>query len=174
MTSRHARLRVLQPEMPYPNLVGSGTPRPVPDDELTIRVRHAPGYVLVTVAGEVDIATVAGLRERLVPLAVGGRPLVTDLNQVSFIDAAGLGALACAARLAAEHGSSLHVVCARQQARRLFRITGLDRAVPLARTLAEAVQIMTARAAARGADIGWSPPDPDVLRDALAALRQLA
>lgn len=174
MTSHRARLRVLQPETPHLNLVGSGTPRPIPDDELTIRVRHAPNYVLVAVAGEVDIATVAGLRERLVALAAGSRPLVTDLDQVSFIDAAGLGALAGAARLAAGHGSSLHVVCARQQVRRLFRITGLDRSIPLARTLAEALQIMTAGAAAHGADIGWSPPDPDVLRDALAALRQLA
>ena len=67
------------------------------------------------------------------------------------------------------------MVCARQQVRRLFRITGLDRSIPLARTLAEALQIMAAGAAAQTkADIQWSPRDPDVLRDALAALRQLA
>ena len=177
MTSRHSRLRIVPPETPHLNPAGTGMPPSIPDDELTIRVRHAPRYALVAIAGEIDIATVAGLRERLVALAVGGRPLVADLDQVSFIDAAGLGALACAARLAAEHGSGLHVVCARPQVRRLFRITGLDRSIPLARTLAEALQIMTARAAAQtphGADIRWSPPDPDVLRDALAALRQLA
>ena len=129
--------------------MGSSAPRSIPDDELTIRVRRKPKYVLVTVAGEVDIATVAQLRERLRALAASGRPLVADLEQVSFIDASGLGALAGAARLAAEHGASLQVVCARQRIRRLFRLTGLDGSIPLARTLAEALQISSWRQSPR-------------------------
>ena len=71
---------------------------------LTIRARREPGYVVVTVAGEVDIATVAQLRERLAALAVSGVPLVANLDQVSFIDATGLGALAGAAREAPSTG----------------------------------------------------------------------
>ena len=47
--------------------------------------------MLVTVAGEVDIATVPRLREQLFALAAGGRPLIADLDRVSFIDAAGSG-----------------------------------------------------------------------------------
>src|SRR5436189_5493381 len=90
------------------------------DDVLTVLVRHEPDYVLVTVAGEVDFASAAGLRERLFTLASAGRPLVVDLARVSFIDAAGLGVLAGAARQAAAHGASLRVVCARRQVRRLF------------------------------------------------------
>ena len=113
--------------------------------ELTTRDRREPGYVLVTVAGEIDIATVAPLRERLISLAGGGVPLVADLDQVSFIDATGLGALAGAAREAAEHGSSLYVVCARPQTRRLFRVTGLDRQIPLVHDLAEALEALGAR-----------------------------
>jgi len=74
---------------------------------MTIRARREPGYVIVTVAGEIDIATVDRLRERL-----------------------------------AAHGVSLHVVCARPQTRRLFRVTGLDRQVPLARNLAEALHAL--------------------------------
>ena len=109
---------------------------------LSIQDRREPGYVVVTVAGEVDIATVAELRERLSTLAAGGLPLVADLDQVSFIDATGLGALAAAARLAAARGVSLYVVCAQPQTRRLFRITGLDRQIPLARDLAEALHAL--------------------------------
>ena len=109
---------------------------------LTIQARRELGYVIVTVAGEVDIATVAALRERLSALAVGGLPLVADLNQVSFIDATGLGALAGAARRAADQGVSLHVVCDQPQIRRLFRVTGLDRQIPLARNLAEALRAL--------------------------------
>lgn len=106
-----------------------------------IRVRCEPEYVLITLAGEVDFAAVASLRERLFALAARGRPMVADLDQVSFIDAAGLGVLAGAARRAARHGASLHVVCARRQTRRLFRMTKLDRVIPLAGTIAEALQL---------------------------------
>jgi anti-sigma B factor antagonist len=107
------------------------------DDVLTVLVRHEPDYVLVTVAGEVDFASAAGLRERLFTLASAGRPLVADLDRVSFIDAAGLGVLAGAARQAAAHGASLRVVCARRRVRRLFGLTQLDQAVPVAASLAE-------------------------------------
>ena len=61
---------------------------------LAIGVRRGAGHVLVTVAGEVDIATVPRLREQLFALAAGGRPLIADLDRVGFIDAAGLGVLA--------------------------------------------------------------------------------
>ena len=110
------------------------------DQALTVRVRREPGYVAITVAGEIDFATVSRLQARLLPLAAAGCPLVVDLNLVSFMDAAGLGALASAARRAAVHGTSLHVVCARRQIRRLFHITGLD--LPLAGTLAEALRML--------------------------------
>jgi anti-sigma B factor antagonist len=109
------------------------------DETPVVRVRREPGYVLITVTGEVDYASVARLRERLFALADDGRPLIADLDRVSFIDAAGLGALAAAAHRAAARGASLHVVCARSRIRRLFGLTGLDRAVPLAERLAEAL-----------------------------------
>jgi anti-sigma B factor antagonist len=109
---------------------------------LTIRTRREPGCVIVTVAGEIDIATVGRLRERLTALTARGLPLIADLDQVSFIDATGLGTLAGAARQAAEHGVSLHVVCDQPQTRRLFRVTALDRQIPLARNLAEALRAL--------------------------------
>jgi anti-anti-sigma factor len=107
-----------------------------------IRVRYEPEYVLVTLAGELDFAAVAGLRERLFALTATGRQVVADLERVSFIDAAGIGVLAGAARRAAVHGSALYVVCGRRQTRRLFRLTGLDRVVSLTGTLSEALQLL--------------------------------
>ena len=114
------------------------------DEALTIGVRRERDYAIVTAAGEIDIATGAGLRERLSELAATGRPLVVELDQVSFNDSAGLGALVGAAKRAAAHGASLHVACARPQVRQLFRLTGLDRQIPLARTLDEALAALTA------------------------------
>jgi anti-anti-sigma factor len=105
-------------------------------EALTIRVRPEQGYAVVAVAGEVDIATVTRLRERLFELAASGRTLVVDLDQVSFIDSA------------AAHGASLQVVCTRPRTRQLFRLTGLDGPVPLARTLDGAPQSLAAARAA--------------------------
>ncbi|SRR6266849_4448471 len=113
-------------------------------EALTIRVRRERGYVIVAVAGEIDIATVTGLRERFSGLTASGRPLIADLDQVSFIDSAGLGALVGVAKRAGQYGGSLHVVCGRRQVRQLFGLTGLDRQIPLARTLAEALESLGA------------------------------
>ena len=70
------------------------------------------------------------------------------LDQVSFIDSAGLGALVGVARRAAACGGSLQVVCAQPGTRQLFRLTGLDRWIPPARTLDEALAALAATRAA--------------------------
>ena len=62
-------------------------------EALTVGVRRERGCAIVTAVGEIDMATVTRLRQRLFDLAASGRPLVADLDQVSFIDSAGLGAL---------------------------------------------------------------------------------
>jgi anti-sigma B factor antagonist len=113
-------------------------------EALTIGARNERGYPIVTAAGEIDIAAVTRLREPLFELAASGRPLVVDLDQVSFIDLAGLAALVGTAKRAAAHGGSLHVACARPQIRQLFRLTGLDRQVPLARTMDEPLEALVA------------------------------
>jgi anti-sigma B factor antagonist len=109
------------------------------DDTLSVGVRHERGYAIVTAVGEIDTATVARLRQRLFDLAASGRPLVVDLDQVSFIDSAGLGALVGTAKQADAYGGGLHLVCARPKIRQLFRLVGLDRQIPLARSLDEAL-----------------------------------
>ena len=111
---------------------------------LTIRVRCQQDCAIVTVAGEIDIASVARLRERLSSMAAGGLPLIVDLNGVGFIDAAGLGVLAGAASQAAAHGVSLQVACAQPRTRRLLLLTRLDRHLRLAFTVAEARQALAA------------------------------
>jgi len=127
-------------------------------DILSIRVRHQPGYTIIVAAGEIDIFTVSRLRDQLFTVAGDGLPLIADLDRVIFIGAAGLGALAGAARRAAARGASLHVVCARPQSRQLLQLTGLDRTLRLARTRAEAIQALPAAPdpAARAA----RPPRP--------------
>ena len=104
---------------------------------LTVEIRTAPGYAIVTPAGEPGIATAPQLRELLLALLPAHPALIINLDQLSFCDATGLGVLAGAANRARASGTSLHLVCSRPAIRRLFEITGLDRRLPLARTLAE-------------------------------------
>ena len=93
----------------------------------------------MTAAGEIDISTVTPLRERLFEVAASGEPLVVDMERVSFIDSVGLAILVGAANRAAEHGGSLRVVCALPKIRQLVHLTGLDRRIPVTRTLDEAL-----------------------------------
>jgi anti-sigma B factor antagonist len=144
------------------------------DDALVVQVRHRPSYTVITVAGEVDIATAPQLGHHLAALAGSGRPVIADLDQVSFIDAAGLRVLAAAARQAAAAGGSLHVVSGRYQVRRVFALTGLDRQIPLARTLAGALAGLPA-----DPDTGRARNNPaaalhGLLRDLVLAARDLA
>jgi len=62
------------------------------DGELAITVRRERGVVIAAVTGDIDISTVTRLRALV---RAGGRrgTLIVDLNQVTFIDSAGLGAL---------------------------------------------------------------------------------
>jgi len=91
---------------------------------LVIAVRRQPGHVLVTVSGEIDIATAGQLRGRLAGPAGGGQQVIVDFSWVSFIDAAGAG--------------GLQVAAAGWQVRRVLALTGLDRSIPLAASVAEA------------------------------------
>jgi anti-sigma B factor antagonist len=112
-------------------------------DELSVAVRRERGVVIAEVTGDMDMSTVAGLRERLFELAGSGQPLIVDLNRVSFIDSAGLGVLVGAARLAGVNGGSLHAVCSRPQTRKLLWLTGVDRRIPLTDTVDGALTLLT-------------------------------
>ena len=61
------------------------------DYGLTVEIRGEPGHVLITVVGEVDIATVPQLQERLAASAASGQPPIVDLDLVAFIHRPGWG-----------------------------------------------------------------------------------
>jgi anti-anti-sigma factor len=120
------------------------------DDALAVEVRRERDYVVVAVTGEIDISNVAGLREQLFELAEDGQLLIVDLNRITFIDSAGLGALVGAARRAEAHGGSLHAVCAQPQPRKLLWMTGVDRRIRLEASLDGALASVAASQDALG------------------------
>ena len=115
-------------------------------DALAITVRSERGVVIAVVTGEIDISTVAQLRERLYELADNGGTLIVDLDRVMFIDSSGLGALIATARRVAERGGALYAVCSQPQPRRLLWMTGVNRRIPLAATVDE---VLMSQAASR-------------------------
>jgi anti-sigma B factor antagonist len=97
------------------------------------------GYQVVTVTGELDIATaeqaytyISGvIDDRTAPVSV-------DMGGVTFCDASGLGVLARTARHARQAGRQLRLTSARPSLLKIMRITGLDRAFPELRPSARA------------------------------------
>ena len=98
--------------------------------ELSCRT-GANGYQIVSVAGELDIATAEQAYSYLSEV-IDGRtaPVTVDLSGLTFCDASGLGVLARAARYARQKGRQLALASARPSLLKIMRITGLDRTFP--------------------------------------------
>jgi anti-sigma B factor antagonist len=108
--------------------------------EVRTEVSDVAGWTVVSVYGEVDVATAPSLREQLIGLVSDGSTnLVLDLEGVDFLDSTGLGVIVSALKRARTHGGDLRLVCTQARIRRLFEITGLDKAVPLLPSLDAAV-----------------------------------
>jgi anti-sigma B factor antagonist len=98
--------------------------------ELSCRT-GANGYQIVSVTGELDIATAEQAYSYLSEV-IDGRlaPVTVDLSGLTFCDASGLGVLARTARYARQKGRQLMLASARPSLLKIMRITGLDRAFP--------------------------------------------
>ncbi len=91
---------------------------------LNIDIRLADGVQLVSVRGELDLATAPMLAKRLAGAV--SVPIEVDLAGVSFIDARGLRALLAADRQwNGPGGPGLRLVRASGPTRRLFELAGL-------------------------------------------------
>jgi anti-anti-sigma factor len=92
----------------------------------------ADGKATIRVRGELDIATAdqayAYLRDVVDNQDAG--PLMMNLSELSFCDAAGLGVLARVAGHARRAGRSLKLTAARPALLRIMHITGMDEAFP--------------------------------------------
>ena len=83
---------------------------------------HEGDFATVVVTGEVDLASVVGLRREL--RAARGN-LRVDLGDVDVIDSVGIGLLLGAARRTRERGDTFAVVAAPDHVMSLFRRCGV-------------------------------------------------
>lgn len=121
------------PKTPPTSDPGSALPpfdRPARGRHFTGSTTMDHGLVLITVSGEIDIATVTQFRALLLDAVAMGIPRVTvDMAGVSFMDARGLTVLATAAQRLRLSGSRLAVRSVPPHVYRLFEITGLTDAL---------------------------------------------
>lgn len=109
--------------------------------DLRTDVSSLDGWTVVTIYGELDVASAPALRERLIGLVnEGSAYLVLDLEGLDFLDSTGLGAIISALKRARTNEGDLRLVCTQSRIRRLFEITALDQAFPLHASLEEAIK----------------------------------
>ena len=97
-------------------------------DRVDVQLTTSADGCSVTVTGEVDASTAPGMRGALLAAVAhgGSGPVRVDLSGVTFLDSAGLAALAAAHRAAQGAGRELRVRCGTARAVvRPLQITGL-------------------------------------------------
>jgi anti-sigma B factor antagonist len=101
--------------------------------DLTLRTNLDGDSVVVSAAGEVDLATVEALRRELDSAlrTSGCRRVIADLTDVDFMDSTGLGVLVGARRRMHKAEVEMCLVVPRAPLLKLFRMTNLDRVFPI-------------------------------------------
>ena len=100
--------------------------------QLEIETAHEHGRAVVTPRGEIDLVTQLQLKQHINDLVVDGHvDIVVDLNETTFLDSTGLGALIGARRQTHAFKGSFAVVCVHERILKLFRITGIEKFIPI-------------------------------------------
>jgi anti-sigma B factor antagonist len=104
---------------------------PVAEDSrpaFTTAVTAPGGAVVVALDGDLDIASVPALRERLLRLlGPGASRLVADMSAVRYADASGLEVLLSTQRRAVLLGGTLRLAALRPEVAEVLNVTGLSR-----------------------------------------------
>jgi anti-sigma B factor antagonist len=115
-----------------PPLSSGGSGEPKNGQVLTVRVEAVgPRASVVSLAGELDLSTIPNVEKQLFDQLRSHPAIVVDLTDVTFIDSSGIALLIQASRASGETGVLNTVVAEGSQVERVFRLAGIDRALPL-------------------------------------------
>jgi anti-sigma B factor antagonist len=100
--------------------------------DLGLEVHERDGWTVLSVSGEIDMATAPSLRERLHALLADDKSrLVVDLDDVGFLDSTALGVLVGVLKRARSEGGEVRIASTQPRVRKVFEITRLDSAFDL-------------------------------------------
>ena len=118
----------------------SGEPREI---QVTEEAFEPTGLVL-TVRGELDIATAPALRDRFAAAIVAGkRRLVIDLSALSFLDSVALATIVHAKQQLPEDGKMAVVIDPSSYVMLVFESGGLPKVLDLVETRAQAIDLVS-------------------------------
>ncbi|MBT8202350.1 MAG: STAS domain-containing protein [Acidimicrobiia bacterium] len=98
---------------------------------IDIDVAEKADWTIVTVVGEIDLASAPNLESTLADRIGSGVKLIVDLDRVTFIDSTGLRVLISSHREVENHGGSFAVVPGSGPVARLLDLTGVDQQMPI-------------------------------------------
>ena len=100
-------------------------------DPIEVTELRETARVRLAVRGELDLATADAVADRLRALRERGETVLLDLDELSFMDAAGLRVVLSAADDARNDGWSFTVTRGSAPVRRLYELLDIERLVPL-------------------------------------------
>jgi anti-sigma B factor antagonist len=98
---------------------------------------------VISLAGEVDLYTAPEFKQQLLEVIdEGGRDVIVDLSNTTFIDSTTLGVLLGGVKRLRMRDGQLSLVCSDRNITKIFEITGLDRVFTIHASLDEAVSTL--------------------------------
>jgi anti-sigma B factor antagonist len=100
---------------------------------------------VIALGGEVDLYTAPEFKQQLLDvISQGGKNVVVDFTNTTFIDSTTLGVLVGGVKRLRTNDGQLSLVCSDRNITKIFEITGLDRVFTIYATRDEAVEQLQA------------------------------
>jgi anti-sigma B factor antagonist len=99
--------------------------------EFSIEERRHDGTVVLTLRGELDLASADRVEARLAELRAAGQPALLDIDELDFMDSSGLRLVLNAAEKSDASGWPFSVTHGPEQVRRLFASTCVTERLPI-------------------------------------------
>ncbi|HZN72459.1 MAG TPA: STAS domain-containing protein [Micromonosporaceae bacterium] len=107
---------------------------------LTVQSEQQGGVAVISVAGELDMATAPQLQARITELLENGQSrLVFDLTELSFCDSTGLSIFVRAKNNCDAAGGAVRLAAPQRGVRRILEVSGLVEVLPTYDTVADAI-----------------------------------
>ena len=98
------------------------------------------GTYVISLTGEVDLYTAPEFKQQLLDvIGEGGKDVVVDFSNTTFIDSTTLGVLVGGVKRLRANDGQLSLVCSDRNITKIFEITGLDRVFTIYPTRDEAL-----------------------------------
>jgi len=96
--------------------------------EMRVDNRDENGKIRIIISGEIDISTAPDFKTRLYEvIGDGTKDIELVCDGLSYIDSTGLGILVGALKRVKNHQNNVYIYQLRENIKKLFRITGLDK-----------------------------------------------